>query len=152
MKSIDNSDITGNKQQNAENTKFLSSEYSLKKNHKKLIKSPFELHNTTEQNKNQTRTQRYAENGVLKTELTSSASIKNCVALKNVSLLKTKESSKFCADKKALKSNCSESNFKYNKVSTKLESVSEIEETISTQSNNSNHENSSPLMYVDTNN
>ena len=77
------------------------------------MKSPFELHNTT-QNTNQTRIQRNAEAAVPE----------------------TRESSKFCAVKTASELNSSGSIFQYDKVSAKLESVSKIEGNFSTQCNN----------------
>jgi len=151
---IDDSDITGNKQQNGliENTNFLSNDFISKTNHKKLIKSPFELHNTTKQNKNQTRTQNYAEDKLLNSELTDSPNINNFCAVRDISLSETKQSNKLCAVNTTSKFISTGSSFQYNKVTTRLESVSEIEETISTQSNVPSHKNSSPLIYVDTNN
>merc|ERR1719376_184170 len=131
---IDNSHTTGIKQQNnhLENTKFSSNNLVSKNNHKKLIKSPFEVHNTIQHNsKNQTKIQR-------NTETTTTVS-------------ETKESNKIRAVITASKLNSSGSSFQYNKVVNKLESVSEIEENFSTQSNSSKYKNASPLIYVDTN-
>ena len=89
---------------------------------------------------------------MLNSKLTVSPSINNFCAVRDISLSETKQSNKLCAVNTTSKFISTGSSFQYNKVTTRLESVSEIGETLSTQSNVPSHKNSSPLIYVDTNN
>jgi len=159
---VEDTDISVNKQTNNKNdTNFLSNECCKSNNRRRLIKSPFESHNTTrQQNRNSIRLPLNVEDEILNSEPTnalknSSAYRKNYnrSAVKNVSLSETKESNNFCAVKidTASKLNAAGANIKCSQVATKLASVSEVDESASTQSNHSNQKNSSPLIYVDTN-
>ena len=142
------------------NTKFPSNN-SCTSNNRRLIKRPFDLHNTIQQKTiTPIRTSLNIKDEIFNSEPTNapkndSAYRKNCShsTIKSVSLSETKESKNFCADKtgKTSKLNSVGANFKYSHVATKLASVSEVDESPSTQSNYSHQKNSSPLIYVDTN-